>query len=268
LIYPFCHVRSGDEAVDQATLTYELALRYHVLGLRSAGSAYGFHTIGSTLCAGSQAYAHVRGFPKRQAGEDFYLLDKLAKLGPLAAAPGAPVRIRARVSDRVPFGTGPRVAELARGRAAGVEPNVYHPEVYAVLARTLAALSTLADRRELDAFSRSVPATALAALRDLGFEAEAGRALAESKTRQVLLRRLLTWFDALRSLRFIHALRDAAFPNVPLRSALATAPFVPEAARDVAEEQALERVRAADEADTGPWGVDPITRALAGPDAR
>ena len=100
LIYPFCHVRSGDEAVDQATLTYELALRYHVLGLRSAGSAYGFHTIGSTLCAGSQAYAHVRGFPKRQAGEDFYLLDKLATLGPLCRVSTEPVRIISRRCSR------------------------------------------------------------------------------------------------------------------------------------------------------------------------
>ncbi len=34
---------------------------------------------GSSLGVLAPAYAEVRGFPRRQAGEDFYLLDKLAK---------------------------------------------------------------------------------------------------------------------------------------------------------------------------------------------
>jgi hypothetical protein len=42
-----------------------------------------------------------------------------------------------------------------------------------------------------------------------------------------LLRRLLTWFDALRSMRFIHALRDAARPDLALELALQQAPFLP-----------------------------------------
>ncbi len=41
-----------------------------------------------------------------------------------------------------------------------------------------------------------------------------------------LLRRLLEWNDAFRTLKLIHALRDGGLPSLPLRAALAAAPFL------------------------------------------
>ena len=35
-----------------------------------------------------------------------------------------------------------------------------------------------------------------------------------------------TWFDAFRTLRFLHDLRDLAFPSVPFFEALKRAPFI------------------------------------------
>ncbi len=64
-----------------ATQLYELSLRYYVAGMKFARSPYAFHTIGSSMAVSPVHYARVRGFPKREAGEDFYLLNKLAKLG-------------------------------------------------------------------------------------------------------------------------------------------------------------------------------------------
>ena len=60
---------------------YEYSLRYYVAGLTYAQSPYAFHTIGSTMAVNAEHYASVRGFPRREAGEDFYLLNKLAKVG-------------------------------------------------------------------------------------------------------------------------------------------------------------------------------------------
>jgi hypothetical protein len=54
----------------------------------------------------------------------------------------------------------------------------------------------------------------------------------------VLRRRIHTWFDALRTLRFLHTLRDAALPSVPWRDALEAAPFIDEAFRDGASPEA------------------------------
>ena len=73
------HVGEGGESQESAMMEYEIYLHYHSLGLQSAGSPYPFPCIGSTLWIHVEKYAAVRGFPKKEAGEDFYLLNKLAK---------------------------------------------------------------------------------------------------------------------------------------------------------------------------------------------
>ena len=80
-IYPFLHTISEDPGILQAQNLYDLSLRYYVDGLSWAGSDSAFHTVGSTLVVNSRHYAQVRGFPQKNAGEDFYLLNKLGKTG-------------------------------------------------------------------------------------------------------------------------------------------------------------------------------------------
>ncbi len=139
-LWPFLHEAGGDARIDEATVLYEISLRYYVLGLAMARSSYAYHSIGSTLCVDARAYLSVRGFPKRAAGEDFYLLDKLAKVGPLRRIAASPLRIRARASDRVPFGTGRRTQEIAQERAAGSELLLYSPQAFRALSAVLAGL--------------------------------------------------------------------------------------------------------------------------------
>ncbi|NNC55896.1 MAG: hypothetical protein HKO07_09275, partial [Pseudomonadales bacterium] len=63
------------------TLLYEQKICQYVEGLRFAGSPYAYHALGSTICIHALHYAAVRGFPRRSAGEDFYILNKLRKTG-------------------------------------------------------------------------------------------------------------------------------------------------------------------------------------------
>ena len=55
----------------------------------------------------------------------------------------------------------------------------------------------------------------------------------------VLRRRVHTWFDALRTLRFIHGMREACLPSVPWRLALASASFLPESFRNTGSPDAV-----------------------------
>lgn len=136
LCFPFRHVQSGDDDVLLATLAYEVELRYRVLGLWHAGCPYAFHTIGSCIAVHAESYAAVRGFPMRAAGEDFHLLRKLAKLGPVEIPRGDPLLLSARLSDRVPFGTGPSVARLCAG-----QPHLLDdPRCYDALRDAIAAV--------------------------------------------------------------------------------------------------------------------------------
>lgn len=91
---------------------YEYRLHYWVTCLQRAGSAYAFATLGSVMQLSLPHYAAVRGFPKRNGGEDFYLLNKLNKVGVVQSVhTRSPVILSSRRSHRVPFGTGPGVID-------------------------------------------------------------------------------------------------------------------------------------------------------------
>lgn len=228
MIYPFEHIAFEDAATHQATCLYELKLRYHVLGLAWAGSAYAYHALGSALAVNCLAYAAVRGVPKRAAGEDFYLLDKLAKLDPILKLRGSPVRIRSRRSERAPFGTGREVDALLRGGSL----TVASPLAFRALRAVLQSLDAFAKTRDEAEFGPAVQSLGKTAepklervLRESGLVAAAKSAASEVGSGS-LRRRLSTWFDALRTLRFLHALRDAELPELPLLQALKCAPFI------------------------------------------
>jgi len=232
-LWPYRHEPGGDEAIDAATVLYEISLRYYVLGLAAAGSSYAYQSVGSTLCVAAPAYLSVRGVPKREAGEDFHLLDKLAKIGPLRRPAVTPIAIRARASERVPFGTGRRSREIARDLAAGGEFVLYSPQIFRALAAVLAGLSAFAHTAEaadlLRAIELQVPEIAASVqqvLSDLGMFSALSSASSQAPKGAVLKRRVHTWFDSLRTLRFVHRLRDACLPSPPWREALGCAPFL------------------------------------------
>jgi hypothetical protein len=142
-VYPFRHTPGADQNCDEATALYELRLHHYVLGLEYAGSPYAYHTLGSCLAVKAGAYAQVRGFPKRAGGEDFYLLNKLAKLGPVLKLTGKCIELQSRHSRRVPFGTGPAVEKIADNEHPSALPLFYHPLCFAALRALLTVVPDL-----------------------------------------------------------------------------------------------------------------------------
>jgi len=237
----FTHVPSGDTAIDQATALYELTLRYYVAGLASAGSPWSMHTIGSCIAVDADAYATARGLPLRPAGEDFYLLAKVAKLGRVDRGAGAPVRIESRRSARVPFGTGPGAALIAETLEAGGVPAVYDPASFVALGRTLEAIGrwTATPGARLRIEGDDVLA---AALTETGLVAGVERAAAQAKTPAQRLRKSMEWLDAFRTLKLIHALRSQGHTPVPWPRAVAA--LAGEVMDVVAANEALTRLEA------------------------
>lgn len=85
---------------------YEDYLRYYKQALDFTGFPNSIFTIGSAFAVRAEAYVKQGGMNRRQAGEDFYFLNKLTHLGHVGEINEACVFPSARVSDRVPFGTG------------------------------------------------------------------------------------------------------------------------------------------------------------------
>ncbi len=113
LIINYEHPLHGlSQTQKRAIIQYELYLRYMTLAYRYVGHPNAFHTIGSAFSVRASAYCKQGGMNKRQAGEDFYFLQKLMALGGCSELNSTCVFPSSRTSDRVPFGTGKAIKEL------------------------------------------------------------------------------------------------------------------------------------------------------------
>ncbi|MBA6379322.1 MULTISPECIES: hypothetical protein [unclassified Colwellia] len=215
---------SEDKSIHQANFLYESALRYYVAGLHYADSPYAFFTIGSILAFKAEVYVQARGFPKRSAGEDFYLINKLAKLGAVEFIEEVTVKLDARTSQRVPFGTGPAVQKILDLQASHLDYCYYHPQVFTLLKAVLSAFANLWHYRgDLIAWLEPLSEPIVTALNQIGFEAFVEKQINNSEKQ--FNKQLVVWFDAFKTLKFIHNIRENHYQDIPLAQALLTAPF-------------------------------------------
>ena len=235
LLYRFRHRPDPDQpSTHSMAQEYESSLRYYVLGLRSARSPHAFHSVGSALAIQAHSYAKVRGFPRKEAAEDFYILNKLAKLGTIQSLNGSPVEPSSRSSNRVPFGTG---AAIQKRLSAPQDPlQVYHPRVFRYLQVWQAALTEQKTqpnpnrnlqstvREKADARSEVEPHRLLEALKASEMLPRAERALQGPAS--TIAQAIRDNLDSFRTLKLIHALRDSGLGQVPLAQALDLAPFI------------------------------------------
>jgi len=101
------------ETIYDSIALYELHLRYYFQGLAYSGFPYVFHTIGSAIAVKALPYIKAGGMNRRQAGEDFYFIQKLVPAGGYFNLNITTVYPSPRASDRVPFGTGASIGKLS-----------------------------------------------------------------------------------------------------------------------------------------------------------
>lgn len=224
----FDHQHQADDpainiaALNSAAALYDQHMAYYVAGLAYAKSPYAYPALGSTLAIHAQSYASVHGFPKRNAGEDFHILNKLKKIGPITRNHTVTVVVAARTSTRVPFGTGPALTKIISGFAnhdTQTTIQSYHPTVFVRLAAVIAELNQFAAQPASAKFS----ATNLALLEALGWQRVRGKLQTRYQNHSQRSHAVHTWFDALRTLRLIHLLQRQ-HPDQPLAGSLANLP--------------------------------------------
>lgn len=239
-VYPYTHICGSEHACYTATQLYEKALQYYVDGLSLANSPYAYHTLGSCIANNALYYAQARGFPKKAGGEDFYLLNKLAKLGEVITLENIELKIDARHSARVPFGTGPAVEKIMAMAAPNIEYEYYHPYCFQELKTLLSHFALLFEASEKSTSSATdQPPTptnimlhyqpwlhALSpALQDvlprLGIEQLLTHISQHIKNNEQCLRHCHQWLDAFKTLKLIHLL-EKHYPKQALSNALAS----------------------------------------------
>ncbi len=212
--YGFDHKR-GEDPVAIATQLYQQTLWDYVNGLERANSPYAFHTIGSIIAVNYAHYCQARGFPKRAGGEDFYLLNKLRKLGQVATLP-ARITLTPRLSHRVPFGTGPATAKILQTLESNQAVTSYDPIIFAHLGQFLDAIvEAISQQQSLTEACLQLPRETQAALEQLNLE-KCFSHLEQSREPAMKLQHFHHWMDAFRTLKFVRYLQANHYPNIPL----------------------------------------------------
>jgi hypothetical protein len=138
----------------------------------------------------------------------------------------------ARLSDRVPFGTGAATGRIMALEDPAREFLLYHPALFGLLRCWLDSLasfwqsrsgdiSEILSRRSVSNGAEALPAHSagdlqalIDGLEDCGVAGALEHAFRQSTDAAQFNRQMHTWFDAFRTLKLIHHLRDHHLPSI------------------------------------------------------
>lgn len=217
-LYPFRH--QPEPGWQQAMALYDLRLQYYVALLNRAGSPYAFQTLGSAIAVTPQAYIQVHGMPKRSGGEDFYFLNKLAKLGVINSLEQPELTIAGRPSERVPFGTGPALKDIRQLADPLADYQLYHPLGFERLRLLLSAVRSYhAQNGDFLSFLANNCGAHAEVIENVVCQLGVQRFLSHlaRQTHQRPFPQLFhIWFDGFQTLKFIHTMRALDCPDLCL----------------------------------------------------
>jgi hypothetical protein len=214
------HKLPCEEIEKHAIVCYEIFLRYYTLGLEYAGSPFSFAAIGSTMFCDAESYCRIGGMNKRKAAEDFYFLEKLAKITNIQKVDSSRVYPSSRKSWRVPFGTGQRINRFIA--KTHEEYLLYDSQIFIVLKqwlgvfyseKVLSGSEYLKEAETINPFLSSF-------LKMNSFSESWDKILRNSKTGEQIQKQKTMWMDGFKTLKLVHYLRDVAFPQINMFDAL------------------------------------------------
>jgi hypothetical protein len=210
----FEHPLSGDEfpeSVYRFITLYELHLRYYYQALLFAGFPTVFHTVGSATGVKALPYVKAGGMNRKQAGEDFYFIQKLIPLGGYITLNSTTVYPSPRPSFRVPFGTGASIGSMTGSNADNL--LTYDLSSFSDLKYFFSMTEILYNRRNEDfqGIYHSLP-SGLKAFID---EAEMLARLSEIKENtsgyQSFCKRFFGWFNMFRIVKYLNFVHSGIY---------------------------------------------------------
>ncbi len=112
----FKHLKSNDSIINKGIKIYEKAL-YHMAGkIKESGSPYGYVSMGSAIVCTVEAYIAIGGMCQKDAAEDFYFMQSLAKFTNIYNIKDFLVYPSSRSEQRVHLGTGYRMKEFKKNK--------------------------------------------------------------------------------------------------------------------------------------------------------
>ena len=147
---------------------------------------------------------------RRQGGEDFYFIQKVAQRGNFSQCNTSCVVPSPRPSDRVPFGTGPAVSRLA----AGEDPLMtYDPRPFAMLKELFMRI------KQPELLTGPWPEPLQSFLEKQDFNGALIEIRSNSASASAFRKRFWRWFSMFRIMKFLHYARERGYPDVPVGEA-------------------------------------------------
>lgn len=203
-----------DRKLLDGIIQYELHLRYFIHAQRFAGHPHAFHAIGSSMAVRARNYYQQGGMNKRKAGEDFYFLHKIIKLGGFMELKNTMVFPSPRVSNRVPFGTGKAMMEWMNSDHEQL--LTYSPITFNDLKKVLAPLEAIYQG---EIHEDQLPESFRSFIEIESFKAKINDMIAKTSDFHTFRKRFYAWFDAFRVMKFVHHCRDNFYDNVSVNEA-------------------------------------------------
>lgn len=183
---------------------YERWLRSYTAGLKHARSPYAYHFIGSTMVCNVETYVKAGGMNTKRAAEDFYFLESLSKVAGIETIDEVLVFPSNRRSDRVIFGTGKAVnTRLDSGEV--IKP--YPEQIFERLKQFLDLFhKDYPTAEELINSIKNGDEEVFNFLESYKFSSAMNGIYTSSRSKEQIARQKDVWFDALKTLRFVHHL--------------------------------------------------------------
>jgi len=197
---------------------YEDYLHYYKEALDFAGFPDSIYTIGSAFAVRADAYVKQGGMNRRQAGEDFYFLNKLTKLGKIIEIDDAFVYPSARVSDRVPFGTGAAMTKWMN--EDGDLTVTYNFAAFLDLKVLFDQVDSLFRSSDNAGFVASLPVSVQDYLQTLEFSRKIDEINQNSSSLGSFRKRFFQFFDGFLILRFLNLAHQKYYPQQNLSEAI------------------------------------------------
>ncbi len=203
----FEHPTNGEEfshSIYKSIIQYELHLRYMNVALRYAGHPHAFHTVGSSFAVRVDAYVKQGGMNKRQAGEDFYFLQKIISLGSFTEINSTRVIPSPRESDRVPFGTG--AAMQLMQASADNQLTTYSLQSYLDIKMLLEHINNLykADKELINNIFLKLSAALQNFLIENNFADELASIQSNAATIATFRDRFFRWFNVFKTIKYLN----------------------------------------------------------------
>ena len=188
------------------------------MALEYTGHPHAYHCIGSAFAVRTLDYVAQGGMNKRQAGEDFYFLQKLIATGRYATLQSTQVYPSPRFSGRTPFGTGQAVRQIVQESG---HFRVYHPQAFRDLKCFFQGISTLykVDEAGVSGYFQQQTKDIRLFLSQMNGIAVLAEINANCASVEQFMKRFFDNFNAFRVLKYLNFVHESCYSKIDILSA-------------------------------------------------